>query len=79
MGITDAAKHVIELLLGQDELFKERFHRIAPHDVEEVWRHIQEMLDGGAIRPSQSPWCNAIVLVRKDSTLQFCIDFHLNA
>ena len=43
--------------------------------------HLQEMLDGGAIRPSQSPWCNAIVLVhKKDSTLRFCIDFrHLNA
>ena len=39
------------------------------------------MLDGGAIRPSKSPWCNAIVLVRKkDGTLRFCIDFRrLNA
>ena len=39
------------------------------------------MLDGGAIQPSQSPWCNAIVLVRKkDGTLRFCIDFKcLNA
>ena len=44
-------------------------------------QHIQEMLDGGAIRPSQSPWCNAVVLVRKkDGSLHFCIDFlHLNA
>ena len=34
------------------------------------------MLDGGAIRPSKSPWCNTIVLVRKkDGTLWFCIDF----
>ena len=34
------------------------------------------MLDGGTIRPSQSPWCNTIVLVqKKDGTLQFCIDF----
>ena len=34
------------------------------------------MLDRGAIRPSQSPWCNAVVLVRKkDGTLRFCIDF----
>ena len=39
------------------------------------------MLEAGAIHPSQSPWCNAIVLVhKKDGGLQFCIDFHkLNA
>ena len=39
------------------------------------------MLDGGAIRPLQSPWCNTILLVqKKDGTLQFCIDFQqLNA
>ena len=81
MGVTDAAEHVIKLLPGQDEPFKERFHQIAPHDVEEVRWHIQEMLDGGVIRPSQSPWCNAIVLVwKKDGTLRFCIDFRrLNA
>ena len=63
IGCTGATEHVIELLLEQDEPFKERFRRIAPHKVEEVQQHIQEMLDGGAIQPSQSPWCNAIVLV----------------
>ena len=79
IGCTDATKHVIELM--KDELFKERFCCIAPPLVDEVRQHIQEMLDGSAIRPSQSPWCNAVVLVRKkDGSLQFCIDFrHLNA
>ena len=34
------------------------------------------MLDAGAIHPSQSPWCNAVVLVRKkNGTLFFCVDF----
>ena len=34
------------------------------------------MLESGAIRPSQSAWCNAVVLVqKKDGGLQFCIDF----
>ena len=49
--------------------------------MEEVWSHLREMLESGAIQPSQSAWCNAIVLVRKkDGGLQFCIDFHcLNA
>ena len=81
MGCTDATEHVIELLPKQDEPFKERFRRIVPHKVEKVHPHIQEMLDRGAIWPSQSPWCNAVVLVwKKDGTLRFCIDFrHLNA
>ena len=49
--------------------------------VEEVQHHLQEMLESGTIRPSQSAWCNVVVLVRKkDGGLQFCIDFcHLNA
>ena len=76
IGCTDTTEHVIQLLSEQDKPFKERFRRIAPHEVEEVRQHIQEMLDGGAIWPSQSPWCNAIVLVwKKDGTLRFCIDF----
>ena len=34
------------------------------------------MLDAGVIRPSNSPWCNAVVLVRKkDGSLRPCIDF----
>ena len=39
------------------------------------------MLDAGVVRPSNSPWCNAVVLVRKkDESLHFCIDFRrLNA
>ena len=45
--------------------------------MEEVQEHIQEMLDRGAICPSQSPWCNVVVLVhKKDGGLRFCIDFH---
>ena len=79
IGCTDTAEHIIELM--DDEPFKERFWRIAPPLLEEVRENLQDMLDGGAIRPSKSPWCNAIVLVRKkDGTLQFCIDFRkLNA
>ena len=74
IGCTDAMEHVIELMKG--EPFKERFQRIAPPLVDEVHQHIQEMLDGSAIPPSQSPWCNAVVLVRKkDGSLWFCIDF----
>ena len=74
MGCTDATKHIIKLT--KSEPFKECFRCIAPPLIEEVREHIQEMLDGEAICPSNSPWCNAVMLVRKkDSTLRFCIDF----
>ena len=74
MGCTDTTEHVIKL--RKSEPFKERFWRIAPPLMDEVHQHLQEMLDGGAIWPLTSPWCNAVVLVwKKDGTLRFCIDF----
>ena len=49
----------------------------SPLLVEEVCMHLREMLDSGTIHPSQSAWCNAVVLVwKKDRGLHFCIDFH---
>ena len=64
-----------------DTPFKEQFRQIPPPLVKEVQNHLWEMLESVAIRPSQSAWCNAVVLVqKKDGGLQFCIDFcHLNA
>ena len=54
IGCTDTAEHVIELL--DTEPFKRKIPvQIAPPLVEEVREHIQEMLDGGVIHPSQSP------------------------
>ena len=59
-----------------DTPFKEQFRWIPPLLVEEVWNHLQEMLESGAIWPSQSAWHNMVVLVRKkDGSLWFCIDF----
>ena len=63
-----------------DTPFEEWFKQIPPLLVEEVCAHLQEMLDLSAICPSQSAWCNTVVLVeKKDGRLHFCIDFcHLN-
>ena len=79
LGCTHSTEHTIRVT--DDTPFKEHFRRIPPPMVEEVRNHLKEMLESGAIRPSQSAWCNAVVLVRKkDSALCFCIDFrHLNA
>ena len=50
-----------EINVTDEEPFKERCQRIPPP----------------MILPSQSPWCNAVVLVcKKDRSLCFCIDFH---
>ena len=58
-----------------DKPFKERYRRIPPQQFEEVRKHLEEMVNIGAIRKSQSPWASAIVLVRKkDGSLRFCID-----
>ena len=76
MGHTNAAKHKIVLKDSNTALFKECFHRIPPPQLDEVREHLKLMLDAGVIWPSNSPWCNAVVLVRKkDGSLRFCIDF----
>ena len=76
MGHTNATKHKIVLKDPDTLPFKERFRRIPPPQLDEVREHLKLMLDAGVIRPSNSPWCNAVVLVRKkDGSLRFCIDF----
>ena len=76
MGHTNATKHKIVLKDLDTPPFKERFHRIPPLQLDEVREHLKLMLDAGVIQPSNSPWCNAVVLVRKkDGSLCFCIDF----
>ena len=76
MGHTNTTKHKIVLKDPDTPPFKERFCRIPPPQLNEVREHLKLMLDAGVIQPSNSPWCNAVVLVRKkDGSLRFCIDF----
>ena len=63
LGCTHSAKHAIKVT--DDTPFKECFRRIPPLMVDEVRNHLREMLESGAIRPSQSAWCNTVMLVRK--------------
>ena len=76
MGHTNTTKHKIVLKDPDTPPFKEHFRRILPPQLDEVREHLKLMLDAGVIQPSNSPWCNAVVLVRKkDGSLRFCIDF----
>ena len=74
LSCTHSTKHMIKVT--DDTPFKEQFRQIPPLLVEKVQNHLQEMLESGTIRPSQSAWCNVVVLARKkDGSLQFCIDY----
>ena len=74
LGCTHSTEHTIKV--ADDTPFKEWFRQIPQPLVEEVWNNLREMLESGAIWPSQSAWCNTIVLVRKkDRGIWFCIDF----
>ena len=81
MGHTNATKHKIILKDPDTPPFKECFCRILPPQLDEVREHLKLMLDAGVVQLSNSPWCKAVVLVRKkDGSLHFCIDFRrLNA
>ena len=70
LGCTHSTEHTIKVT--DDTPFKEQFRQIPPSLVEEVQNHLWEMLESGAIWPSQSMWCNTVVLVRKkDGGLEF--------
>ena len=79
LGRTDIIKHRIDL---SDEVpVKEKARRTAPHMVDELKQHIQQLLSMGVIEESTSPWSSPIVLVRKKSgELRMCVDYRkLNA
>ena len=73
LGRTSLIQH--EIKLNDKTPFKERYRRIPLHQYEEFRKHLQEMLDIGAIQRSTSPWATPVVLVhKKDGSLWFCID-----
>ena len=73
-GHTNKVKHHINL--SDNTPFKHRPRPIHPHDVDAVKKHLQELLDSGVIRESESPFASPIVVVRKkDGSVRLCIDF----
>ncbi|KAD6119157.1 hypothetical protein E3N88_10428 [Mikania micrantha] len=51
-------------------------YRLAPSEMQELMKQLQELLDKGFIRPSFSPWGAPVLFVKKkDGTLRMCIDY----
>ena len=73
-GRTDRVRHHIRL---HDETpFKHRARPIHPRDIEAVRNHLQDLLETGVIRESESPFSSPIVVVRKkNGDVRLCIDY----
>ncbi|KAK3518760.1 hypothetical protein QTP70_011566 [Hemibagrus guttatus] len=76
VGLAKDVTHHIRL--RDPRPFRERSRRIAPADIEDVWRHLQELLAAGIIKESRSPYASPIVIVRKkNGKVRMCIDYHV--
>jgi len=65
----------IELLPGTNPISKEPY-RMAPTELEELKKQLQELLDKGLIQPSVSPWGAPVLFVKKkDGSLRLCMDY----
>ncbi|CAN6249028.1 unnamed protein product [Urochloa humidicola] len=72
--------HVIPLVAGARP-FNVRPYRYPPSLKDEIEAQVADMLRLGIIRPSSSPFCSPVLLVRKkDGSYRFCVDYrYLNA
>ena len=54
----------------------QRPYRMAPKELAEIKKQLEELLEKSFIRPSSSPWgCLAIFVKKKDGTLRMCVDY----
>ena len=69
-------KHRIDLV--DNTPFKQKHRRIPPAMIDEVRRHIEQLLSSGIIRKSKSLWASYVVLVRKkNGKLRMCVDYRM--
>lgn len=75
VGLAKGVEHHIRL--SDPRPFRERSRRIAPADIDDVRRHLKDLLAAGIIKESRSPYASPIVIVRKkNGSVRMCIDYH---
>lgn len=76
VGVAKGVEHKIRL--ADSRPFRQRSRRLPPADIEDVRKHLQELLQAGIIRESRSPYASPIVVVRKkNGAVRMCIDYRL--
>ncbi|KAJ9535922.1 LOW QUALITY PROTEIN: hypothetical protein OSB04_un000910 [Centaurea solstitialis] len=69
------AEFRIDLVPGAAPIAKAPY-RLAPPEMQELSKQLEELLDKGFIRPSTSPWGAPILFVKKkDGSIRMCIDY----
>jgi hypothetical protein len=67
--------HKIVLKEGSSP-YARALRRMSTQEMDELKVQLQEYLDSGRLRPSESPWgTNVIFVKKKDGTLRFCVDY----
>ncbi|XP_074351383.1 uncharacterized protein LOC141690484 [Apium graveolens] len=65
----------IDLAPGTEPVSKAPY-RMAPVEMKELAKQLQELLEKGVIRPSVSPWGAPVLFVKKkDGSMRLCIDY----
>ena len=73
-GHTDAVEHSIDT--GTTTPIRCAPRRMSPQKIKKEETCVAEMLTGGQIEPSDSPWSAPVVLVtKKDGGTRFCVDY----
>ena len=73
-GHTDAVEHTIDT--DDSPPIRCAPHRMSHQKIRQVEACVEEMLTGGQIEPSDSPWSAPVVLVtKKDGGTRFCVDY----
>ena len=74
VGLAKGVEHRIRL--SDPRPFRERSRRLTPADIEDVRKHLRDLLAIGVIKESRSPYASPIVIARKkNGSVRMCIDY----